>query len=87
VTNRLSHGMANPYAITLFVFPNLAFRPDFFYSTSCQYFVNVQLTCHVSSYIIFMVEMYDYLPETLIFFTVLFELFAMWTLTAMFSPW
>jgi hypothetical protein len=31
--------------------------------------------------------MYEYLPETLIFLTVLFELFAMWTLTAMFSPW
>jgi len=43
--------------------------------------------CHASHNILLIRAVHVYLPETLIFLTVLFELFAIWTFTAMFSPW
>lgn len=48
---------------------------------------NIQIFCHASHNIVYITADPVYLPETLIFLTVLFELFAIWTLTAMFSPW
>lgn len=51
------------------------------------FFPNIQIFCHASHNGLLITAVHVYLPETLIFLTVLFELFAIWTLTAMFSPW
>jgi hypothetical protein len=66
------------------IFVSFHFLLTFFYAVLSNISTHF---CHVSYSILLITGMYDYLPETFIFLTVLFELFAMWTLTAMFSPW